>query len=49
MFNGPYFQLYVYVDAIDYQVSQCLPFIALLQKIIATKFECSEFENWILN
>ena len=49
MFNGPYFQLYIYVDAIDYQLSQCLPFIALLQKNIATKFECSEFENWILN
>ena len=31
MFNGPYFQLYIYVDAIDYQLSYCLPFIALVQ------------------
>ena len=45
MLNGPYFQLYIYVDAIDYKLSYCLPFIALVQKIITTKFEYSEFEN----
>ena len=32
MFNGSYFQLYIYVDAIDYQLNYCLPFIALVQK-----------------
>ena len=48
MFNGSYFQLYIYVDAIDYQLNYCLPFIALVQKMINTKFECPEFENWIV-